>query len=65
MRKKWTIHFFSLLFITAMHAQDHAIAFKGALIYPVTGEAIPDGVLIVQKGKIISIDKSGTAIPAD
>src|SRR6187399_1201692 len=46
-------------------AQDRPIAFKGALIYPVTGDPIPNGVLVIQKGKIIIIGGSQTTIPSD
>jgi imidazolonepropionase-like amidohydrolase len=55
-----------LLFINlAGNAQDRPIAFKGALIYPVTGPAIEKGVLVVQKGRILAIGDGSTAIPAD
>src|SRR4051812_24887217 len=46
-------------------AQQKPVAFKGALIYPVTGTAIQNGILVIQKGKIISIGGPETAIPSD
>jgi len=45
-------------------AQDKPVAFTGALIYPVSGPAIPVGVLVVHKGKILSVGAKGSSIPA-
>lgn len=47
------------------HAQDKPIAFKGALIYPVTGPPLEKGVLIVQKGRILAVGDATTSIPSD
>jgi len=47
------------------HTQDRPIAFKGALIYPVTGPAIEKGILIVQKGHILAVGDATTSIPSD
>lgn len=55
----------SLLITFAMQAQDKPIAFKGALIHTVAGAPIQNGVLVVHKGKIISVGNEGSAIPAD
>lgn len=44
-------------------AQETPVYFKGATIYPVSGESIKNGVFAVQKGKIILVDKEGTIIP--
>ena len=49
----------------SLFAQQTPVAFKGALIYPVTGAPIQNGVLIVQNGKIVKIGDAGTSIPAD
>ena len=60
--------FFFLGFLFAqifLCAQEKPIAFKGALIYPVTGIPINDGVLVIQNGKILSIGPAGTKIPPD
>jgi imidazolonepropionase-like amidohydrolase len=46
------------------YAQDNPVAFKGALIYPVTGSPIEKGILIVQKGKILAIGDASLPIPA-
>jgi imidazolonepropionase-like amidohydrolase len=59
-----------LLFMAAsshciVHAQQNPVVFKGALIYTAAGKAIPNGVLIVQNGKIISVGDSTTIIPAN
>ena len=53
-----------LLYTGFVQAQDKLLAFTGALIYPITGPAIPGGVLIVQKGKIVSVGAAGSSIPA-
>ena len=46
-------------------AQDIPHAFVGARIVPIAGPEIPDGVLIVQDGRIVSVGPtSSTAIPA-
>jgi len=47
------------------YAQEKPLAFKGALIYPVTGPPIEKGVLIVQKGRILSVGDATTSIPSD
>jgi imidazolonepropionase-like amidohydrolase len=44
-------------------AQETPVYFKGATIYPVSGESIKNGVFAVQKGKIILVGKEGTIIP--
>ena len=44
-------------------AQETSFYFKGATIYPVSGESIKNGVFAVQKGKIIIVGKEGTIIP--
>jgi imidazolonepropionase-like amidohydrolase len=50
---------------TAVKAQEKPIAFKGALIHTVAGAPIENGVLVVHKGKIVSVGKEGSTIPAD
>ena len=52
-----------MLYAGFASAQDKPIAFKGALIYPITGQAIPGGVIVVQKGKIVSVGPTGSSIP--
>lgn len=44
-------------------AQETPVAFVGADIIPVRGDQIPDGVLIVQRGKILAVGPRGTAVP--
>jgi imidazolonepropionase-like amidohydrolase len=53
-----------LLCITAA-AQEKPVAFKGALIYTIAGAPIPNGTLLVQRGKILAVGPSSLAIPAD
>jgi len=56
-----------LLLLLDFHgqAQERPIAFKGALIYPVTGPPIEKGILIVQKGRILAVGDATTSIPSD
>jgi imidazolonepropionase-like amidohydrolase len=53
-----------LLFGFFVEAQEKPVVFKGALIYPVSGKPIPNGVLVVQKGKIIRVGAAGSTIPS-
>ena len=62
---RFQLLFTSLLLVFFSFAQEKPIAFKGALIYPVVGRPIANGILIVQNGKIKSIGAEGTIIPAD
>lgn len=56
----------SLLWLSATaSAQEKPLAIKGATIYPITGAAIPNGVMVVHKGKIVSVGGASSAIPAD
>jgi imidazolonepropionase-like amidohydrolase len=52
-----------LLYTVPVNAQDKPIAFTGALIYPIAGPPIPAGVMVIHKGKIISVGAAGTKIP--
>src|SRR5690606_1022921 len=54
-----------LIVTIATQAQEKPIAFKGALIYTVAGNPIENGVLIVHQGKILSVGKEGSIIPAN
>ncbi|MEO7316953.1 MAG: amidohydrolase family protein [Ginsengibacter sp.] len=55
----------SLLITFALQAQEKPIAFKGALIYTVAGAPIQNGILVVHKGKIVSVGNEGSSIPAN
>jgi imidazolonepropionase-like amidohydrolase len=45
-------------------AQENPIAFSGARIIPIEGSPIPDGVLVIQGGKITAVGpRQSTAIP--
>lgn len=46
-------------------AQQKPVAFKGALIYPIKGAPIQNGILVVQNGVIVSVGNDETAIPAN
>ena len=46
-------------------AQQKPVAFKGALIYPINGAPIQNGILVVQNGVILSVGNDEKAIPAN
>ena len=54
-----------LLLTIVVSAQEKPLAFKGALIYTISGAPIQNGVLLVHKGKIVSVGAAGSTIPAD
>jgi imidazolonepropionase-like amidohydrolase len=55
-----------LMCATAALAQDRPHAFVGAEIIPVSGPPIPNGVLVVHRGKITAVGPAAsTQIPAD
>lgn len=43
--------------------QEQPLAFTGALLYTAVGEPIEEGVLVVHKGKIVSVGEKGSAVP--
>ena len=45
------------------YGQSQSVAFTGATIYPVEGEVIENGILIIKNGKIEAIGDSKTRIP--
>ncbi len=50
----------------SLFAQTAPIAFSGARIIPIAGPEIPDGVLVVQNGKILAVGPAAsTRIPPD
>lgn len=46
-------------------AQQKPVAFKGALIYPINGAPIQNGILVIQNGVIVSVGNDEAAIPAN
>ena len=54
-----------IFFCINVHAQDKPIAFKGALVYPITSKPIQNGTVIVQNGKIIAVGDASLKIPLD
>lgn len=48
-----------------LRAQENPIAFKGALIYTIKGSAIQNGLLVVHKGKIVSVGEAGGPVPGN
>jgi imidazolonepropionase-like amidohydrolase len=64
--KSFAAFVFSLLVSAAAVAQDKPQAYVGAQIITIAGPAIDNGVLVVHRGKIVSVGRAGeTAIPAD
>ncbi|MEO6669627.1 MAG: amidohydrolase family protein [Ferruginibacter sp.] len=63
--RKGSLLLSSLLLSLCMIAQEKPIAFKGALIYTIAGPPIENGVLVIHKGKIVTVGAAQTAIPAD
>ena len=50
----------------SVQAQDRPQAYTGATIFPVSGPAITDGVLVIHCGKIVAVGaRSAVRIPAD
>ena len=54
-----------LLISQQVFSQQKTVAFKGALIYPINGAPIKNGVFIIKNTKIIAVGPEGTPIPAD
>jgi imidazolonepropionase-like amidohydrolase len=50
-------------FIIPVLGQEQPLAFTGATILPIRGEAISNGVLVVHRGKITIVGPAGSAIP--
>lgn len=59
--------FFALLCMAvSAHAQERAQVFTGATIISISGPAITDGVLVVQRGKIVAVGaRASVRVPAD
>ena len=54
-----------LCFCLPGSGQEKPVAFTGATILPIKGEAIANGVLVVHRGKISLVGPAGSAIPED
>ena len=54
-----------LALATPVAAQERPLAWTGARIYPIAGEPIADGVLVVHQGKIVAVGAAGSVtVPA-
>lgn len=53
--KLLTVLFTAILSASALHAQERPVAFINAKIIPISGQPIEQGVLIVEKGKIVAV----------
>jgi len=53
----------ALFTLEGLYAQENPIAFKGAQLITVSGDAIDNGVIVVQNGVIQRVGDSGTRIP--
>lgn len=57
---------FMLLCVFTTPAQERPQAFTGALVIPISGPAIQDGVLVVHRGKIVAVGaRASVQIPPD
>ena len=65
MRKNFGLFLFICFLTTTLCAQKTPVAVKGGMIYTITGTAIPNGVLVVQNGKIVKVGDASTRIPSD
>lgn len=66
MRLFISLLFLSLCLTATAAAQERPQAYVGAQIIPINGQPIPNGVLIVHRGKIVAVGPVGsTPIPAD
>jgi len=65
MRKNFGLFLFICFLTTTLCAQKTPVAIKGGMIYTITGTAIPNGVLVVQNGKIVKVGDASTRIPSD
>jgi len=51
--------------VCSVRAQDQPHVFRGGTIYPITGEPITNGVLVVQDGRFVAVGASGSvSVPA-
>lgn len=50
--------------VVPLAAQERPHVFRGATILPISGAAIPNGVLVVQGGKITAVGDASTPVPA-
>ena len=54
-----------LALAASVFAQERPLALTGARIYPIAGEPIADGVLVLQGGKIVAVGAAGAVtVPA-
>ncbi len=65
MRKQHWLLAMCIFMYNLLPAQSKPIAFKNATIYPIVGNPITNGVLIVQDGKIIAVGDASLKIPVD
>ncbi|HYG20997.1 MAG TPA: amidohydrolase family protein [Ohtaekwangia sp.] len=57
------LSFFLCFAAHILAAQTTPIAFRGAYIHTATGNPIPQGILVVQNGKIVAVGDMNTTIP--
>lgn len=62
---KRLLFFILMLAFNIVFAQEKTIAFKGATIYTISGQPINNGILLIQKGKIVGVGTDVSSIPSD
>lgn len=63
--KRLSVVMFFIL-ISVLNAQENPVVFKGAKIYPITGDPIERGVLVIENGLISAVGaESDITVPAD
>ena len=66
--KSFCVSVFALLCLSGavVRAQERPLVFTGATIIPIAGPAITDGVLVVQRGRVVAVGPKGsTRVPSD
>ena len=66
MKKVLAVFVASLCVCVGARAQERPVAFEGATLVTISGPAVPDGVLVVHRGKIVAAGpRAAVRVPAD
>ncbi len=65
-RKFYLLPALFFIAISILNAQETPVVFKGALIYPITGDPIEKGLLVIENGRISAVGaEADISVPAD